>query len=210
MAFTCDELALISERAPFELKLSATEKLKTLMERVRNAYLAEVEPQRTLCPEQTDFSRGQIAKGENYEGYPYVMLDFPKFYGKGEIFTYRTMFWYGHYFIFSLILAGEHLATYRERLQRHFARFAEERFLVAKNELWDWRRDAFLPLDAARASDTLATLADLPFLKLVKLLEPAALADEPALLEEAKRFYRTTSLLTAKEPETHNAKPDAK
>ncbi|PIO48275.1 MAG: hypothetical protein CMR00_05835 [[Chlorobium] sp. 445] len=206
MAFTPEELALIAERAPFELKLSATEKLKTLMERIRKTYLLQIEPHNTLCPEQTDFLRGQIAKGENYEGYPYVMLDFPKFYGKGEIFTYRTMFWYGHYFIFSLILAGTHLDTYRERLRTNMARFAEKGFLVAKSELWDWRQEAFLPLDAARTAETLAMLNNLPFLKLVKLLEPTALADEERLLEEAKNFYCTTALLTTKEVETKSGK----
>jgi hypothetical protein len=76
MAFTPEELALICDPTPFELKHAATQKLKALMERIRETYLRYVQPQHTLCPEQTDFSRGQIAKGENYEGYPYVMLDF--------------------------------------------------------------------------------------------------------------------------------------
>jgi hypothetical protein len=197
MAFTPEELALICDPTPFELKHAATQKLKALMERIRETYLRYVQPQHTLCPEQTDFSRGQIAKGENYEGYPYVMLDFPKFYGQGEIFTYRTMFWYGHYFIFSLILAGTHLQTYQRRLQTHLIRFAEEDFLVAKAELWDWRRTAFLSLRKASASELLPIM-QLPFLKLAKVLEPSVLAHEEKILEEAQKFYCTTALLTAK------------
>jgi hypothetical protein len=197
MAFTPEELALICDPTPFELKHAATEKLKALMERIRETYLQCVQPQHTLCPEQTDFLRGQIAKGENYEGYPYVMLDFPKFYGQGEIFTYRTMFWYGHYFIFSLILAGTHLQTYRQRLHTYLARFAEEDFLVARAELWDWRRTAFLPLREVSASELLPIM-ELPFLKLVKVLDPTVLAHEEKILEEAQTFYGTTMLLTAK------------
>jgi hypothetical protein len=133
MAFTPEELALICDPTPFELKHAATEKLKALMERIRETYLQCVQPQHTLCPEQTDFLRGQIAKGENYEGYPYVMLDFPKFYGQGEIFTYRTMFWYGHYFIFSLILAGTHLQTYQSAVANAPDSLCRRRFSCGKS-----------------------------------------------------------------------------
>jgi hypothetical protein len=187
MAFTPEELALICDPTPFELKHAATEKLKALMERIRETYLQCVQPQHTLCPEQTDFLRGQIAKGENYEGYPYVMLDFPKFYGQGEIFTYRTMFWYGHYFIFSLILAGTHLQTYQRRLQTHLIRFAEEDFLVARAELWDWRRTAFLPLREVSASELLPIM-ELPFLKLVKVLDPQCWLMKRRYLKKHRHF----------------------
>lgn len=195
---TPEELALVSSRTPFELKHQATEKLKDLMQRVRHALLAELEPEHILCPEQTDFVRGQIAKGENYEGYPYVMLDFPKHFGKTDIFTYRTMFWYGHYFIFSLLLAGTHLSTYLERLDKHFDTFSTAGFFAAKADLWDWRPDAFERLDSARKSEILMQLRTLPFLKLAKLLAPSILSDESAVLSGARSFYRLTTLLTAK------------
>lgn len=198
MALTPDELALISSRTPFELKLQATEKLKALMAAVRETLLAELHPAHLLCPEQTDFERGQIAKGENYEGYPYVMLDFPKCFRQGEIFTYRTMFWYGHYFIFSLLLAGRHLPIYFERLDQHFETLATAGLLIAKADLWDWRPDAFEPLDSAYKHETLAQATALPFLKLVKLLSPSILSDEHAVLSGARAFYRLTLLLTAK------------
>jgi hypothetical protein len=39
---------------------------------------------------------------------------------------------------------------------------------------------------------------ELPFLKLVKVLDPTVLAHEEKILEEAQTFYGTTMLLTAK------------
>ena len=35
----------------------------------------------------------KIAKGENYLGLPYVILDYPRIFGKEDVFAFRTMFW---------------------------------------------------------------------------------------------------------------------
>ena len=48
----------------------------------------------------------KIAKGENYKGLPYVMLDYPSLFDKEKIFAVRTMFWWGNYFSVTLHLAG--------------------------------------------------------------------------------------------------------
>jgi hypothetical protein len=116
--FQDDELALLANPRFFEQKLQATEKLKRLMDEIRTAFLEEIHPHELLAPIRTDFLKGQIAKGENYEGYPYVMLDFPKHFGKESIFTFRTLFWFGHALIFSVILAGTHLEDYRKKICR--------------------------------------------------------------------------------------------
>ncbi|RYG35601.1 MAG: hypothetical protein EOO01_31385, partial [Chitinophagaceae bacterium] len=43
------------------------------------------------------FNSPKIARGENYEGLPYVMLDYPRLFGKENIFAFRTMFWWGNF-----------------------------------------------------------------------------------------------------------------
>jgi len=54
----------------------------------------------------------RISKGEQYKGLPWVMLDYPRVFGKEDIFAIRTMFWWGHYFSMTLHLKGEYLRTY--------------------------------------------------------------------------------------------------
>jgi hypothetical protein len=57
----------------------------------------------------------KIAKGENYEGLPYVMLDFPRCFGRDDTFAIRTFFWWGHFFSITLQLKG----TYLQRFQKN-------------------------------------------------------------------------------------------
>src|SRR5271169_1886033 len=55
----------------------------------------------------TEVSRGgmagswgdpKISRGEQYKGMPWVMLDYPRVFGKEDVCAIRTMFWWGHYF----------------------------------------------------------------------------------------------------------------
>lgn len=61
----------------------------------------------------------KISKGENYKGLPYVMLDYPRVFGKEDVFAIRTMFWWGHAFSVTLHLKGKYkdlfLPVIRER-----------------------------------------------------------------------------------------------
>jgi hypothetical protein len=50
----------------------------------------------------------KISKGENYQGLPYVMLDYPSVFDKENIFALRTMFWWGNYFSITLQLSGHY------------------------------------------------------------------------------------------------------
>ncbi|MEO8764299.1 MAG: hypothetical protein ABI416_08430 [Ginsengibacter sp.] len=50
---------------------------------------------------------GKISKGENYEGLPYVMLDYPAMFSRENIFAIRTMFWWGNFFSITLHLSGD-------------------------------------------------------------------------------------------------------
>lgn len=59
----------------------------------------------------------KIAKGENYEGLPYVMLDYPRCFGREDTLAIRTFFWWGHFFSVTLQLKG----SYLERFQKNIA-----------------------------------------------------------------------------------------
>jgi len=48
----------------------------------------------------------KISRGEQYGGLPYVMLDYPRYFTKEDIFAIRTMFWWGNHFSIALHLKG--------------------------------------------------------------------------------------------------------
>ena len=54
----------------------------------------------------------KISKGEKYKGLPWVMLDYPRIFGKEDIMAIGTRFWWGHYFSVTLHLKGGYLRTY--------------------------------------------------------------------------------------------------
>ena len=62
------------------------------------------------CPPESDIVKGQIVRGENHKGFPFISLDMPQMFSKSQMFTYRTLFWWGHDLIFSLILKQENQA----------------------------------------------------------------------------------------------------
>ena len=65
---------------------------------------AEPESFNYLFPEKNKNQNGKISKGENYRHLPYVILDYPAFFDKENIFTVRTIFWWGNFFSVTLHL----------------------------------------------------------------------------------------------------------
>jgi hypothetical protein len=54
----------------------------------------------------------KISKGENYKGLPWVMLDYPRVFGKEDVLAIRTMFWWGHAFSMTLHLKGKYMRLF--------------------------------------------------------------------------------------------------
>lgn len=48
----------------------------------------------------------KISKGENYLGLPYLILDYPRYNNRENIFFIRSMFWWGNFFSSTLHLSG--------------------------------------------------------------------------------------------------------
>ena len=58
----------------------------------------------------------KISKGENYNGFPYVMMDYPANFGKENIFALRTMFWWGSFISITLHLKGKYKEMYAAKI----------------------------------------------------------------------------------------------
>ena len=82
----------------------------------------------------------KISKGENYQGLPYVMLDYPRLFGREDVLAVRTFFWWGHAFSVTLHLKGEYLRRYRPLLRRGWAVLAEAGFHVGVSDD-EWRHE---------------------------------------------------------------------
>lgn len=58
----------------------------------------------------------KISRGENYEGLPYVMLDYPRQFSKENTFAIRTFFWWGNFFSITLQVSGAHFQNMKPDL----------------------------------------------------------------------------------------------
>lgn len=61
----------------------------------------------------------KISKGEQYEGLPYLMLDYPRIFSQTDTFAIRSFFWWGKYFSISLLLTGKSQERWENYLLQH-------------------------------------------------------------------------------------------
>lgn len=76
----------------------------------------------------------KISRGEQYQGLPYVVLDYPRLFSKDNIFACRTFFWWGRFFSTTLHLAGESLEPYRAVLLKQQERLARDGWSVCMQD----------------------------------------------------------------------------
>ena len=107
----------------------------------------------------------KISKGENYQGLPYVMLDYPLLFGREDVLAIRTFFWWGHAFSVTLHLKGEHLQQYLPGLRRRWMQLAEAGFHVGVSDD-EWRHDPENYRPIVSADDIGVASGAAPFLKL--------------------------------------------
>lgn len=57
----------------------------------------------------------KIARGEQYQNLPWIMLDYPRIFTKTDTCAIRCFFWWGHYWTITLQLAGVYLDQYKQK-----------------------------------------------------------------------------------------------
>ena len=126
----------------------------------------------------------KISRGENYRGLPYVVLDNPRYYTHEVIFSYRILFWWGHFISFSLHMEGpeafqtlENLIENRDNYsgesiffcvgrtpwEYHFEEdnYVELKFLSDNEILSQWEKNGFLKISKKATLDEWPLLNDL-------------------------------------------------
>jgi|SRR5580658_2635596 hypothetical protein len=179
--FSTEEMRLVTDPAWILTKNSAMRKV------VENFGVLSGE-WRELLPWDCD---PRISKGEQYKGLPWVMLDYPRVFGKEDILAIRTMFWWGHYFNVTLHLKGGYLRTYLPVILARRAELEAAGFWPGTSED-EWEHD-HRPGEWGMG-DRLDRIADRPFLKVSARCE----LDQSARLTE--KFAVLARLLITTQP----------
>jgi hypothetical protein len=164
------ELRLINHVEVFQAKPAILKKVENRLIALQKSLEEEITL--TTLPQGVDLTRNQIARGENHNGFPYLSLDYPQNFSKTEMFTFRTLFWWGHYLGFSLILKGEHLENYIGRLlkNRNTESFKDIYVSLAPNP-WEWEiNDENFSLASQHNAENLQKIIlDLGYLKIIRV-----------------------------------------
>lgn len=164
------ELRLINHVEVFQAKPAILKKVENRLVALQKSLEKEIAP--ATLPQGVDLTRNQIARGENHNGFPYISLDYPQNFSKTEMFTFRTLFWWGHYLGFSLILKGEHLENYAGRLLENQSKepFKDIYFSLASNPFeWEINETNFSLTSQSSPNDLHKIILELDYLKIIRV-----------------------------------------
>jgi hypothetical protein len=134
------ELSLVRHVEVFQNKPAILKKVEKRLIGLQKALAKEIHLIADSLPDHLDLIKNQIVRGENHNGFPFISLDYPQNFSKTEMFTLRTLFWWGHYLGFSLILKGKRIESYLENLleNRHAESFKNIYVSLAPDP-WEWK-----------------------------------------------------------------------
>lgn len=108
------ELQLVTDANIILTKNNIIKKVVELFGQLITSY--QEEPLLIKLPAEVLMQPAKISKGENYMVLPYVMLDYPKCFGKEDVFAVRTFFWWGNFFSITLHLKGVYKEKYQQKI----------------------------------------------------------------------------------------------
>lgn len=133
------ELELVSNKEWLFTKQLIIDKVYHLFGELHQRYRLIVEEEKQFLPFEFQKPGGKISKGENYNGLPFLILDYPAMFSKENIFAVRTMFWWGNFFSIALHLSGK---NYRDgkNISQWLSFFQQKNYYISVNEN-EWEHD---------------------------------------------------------------------
>jgi len=161
-----EELALVQNGAILLTKNNIIQKVYTLFGSLSESLRARYEGTNINYPEILN-TYPKISKGENFQGLPYVMMDYPRLFGKEDILAIRNFFWWGHNFTVTLHMKG----FYKDQLSKSIVANAPAlenagfRICLSGDE-WEHDLDAANWMENAIETITEKIIQEAPFCKI--------------------------------------------
>ena len=171
--FTSTELKTLHNSTFFKVKAAATKKIDVLLAGVRDTLKAEIEKNNILFPKEVDVKMGKIFRGENYNGLPYLVLDYPKHFSKNSVFAFRTLFWWGNFFSCTIHLQGKALEENRDLLIKKIPSLKKKGiYLCVNDDPWQYhyQKDNYLLIDKLTDKNIRKIFLEKGFIKLSRKL----------------------------------------
>ena len=103
------ELKLLHDRDFLLTKIKIDTKVTNLLIAHQEAMKGFFSTYQKDLPNQLSYTVSKVNKGQNLKGLPYWVIDSPSAFIGENIFTYRTIIWWGNHISFHLIVKGDFL-----------------------------------------------------------------------------------------------------
>lgn len=165
-----EEEALVATADWILTKNNVLQKIKQLLLVLQSNQQNLLQPLNSL-PGEVLKSSPKISRGENYKGLPWLVLDYPRYFNKEEVFAIRTLFWWGNFFSITLHLSGSYKAKYQTKIIGSFETLQKEKFSVCINEdQWEhhFETNNYIPVHDLTGSQYNEIIVKRAFIKLAK------------------------------------------
>jgi hypothetical protein len=124
-----------------------------------------------ILPEVATMVPPKIAKGENYQQLPYVMLDYPRYFTQQNTIAIRTFFWWGNSISMQLLIKGQYQPIVAKSIIAQLQLLQQQQFYVCihQNE-WQhhFNEDNFVALQHLNEIELLQIFQSKSFIKIAK------------------------------------------
>jgi hypothetical protein len=162
------EMQLVSNTEWILTKRTIIDKANLLFGTLVMAMQDIIAAEQDYLPPVALASTAKIAKGENYLQLPYVLLDYPRWFDKENVFAIRTMFWWGNFFSCTLHLSGSYKTMFKQALLKNTTAMQQNNlYICVNNNEWEHHFEAsnYVAANTITVEEINAVLSQQHFIK---------------------------------------------
>ena len=188
LMLSAGEMQLVSNTDWILTKRKIIDKVNELLGNLSITFRQLVMEQQQYLPPAVIASTPKIAKGENYQQLPYVLLDYPRCFDKENVFAIRTMFWWGNFFSCTLHLSGEYKTMFEQAILNNLAmQHNTDLYICINEEEWEHHFEPgnYIAVDTLKPGEINAITGKQHFIKMAAKFSLHRWGEMDALLEKS-------------------------
>ena len=171
LQLSAKEAQLVANADWILTKNEILQKVQWLLASLQEKQQETIRSYSVLLPGEVTSIHAKISRGENYRGLPWLILDYPRFFGKEDQFAIRTMFWWGNFFSITLQVSGLYKKKFENKIQAGYIPLRDGSFYICVNDdQWQhhFEADNYSPLTEISEAEFANHLRKKDFIKLAK------------------------------------------
>ena len=184
---SADEQQLVNNTGWILTKRKITDKVNGLLGEISVRQQAIIEKEKDWLPAAVVQSTPKIAKGENYLGLPYMLLDYPRCFDAEDVLAVRTMFWWGNFFSITLHLSGDYKEMFQQKIIDNIPATKADVFICISENQWQhhFEADNYTAIKNTLKDTLQDMIMQKPFIKLAIKFPLQSWNDIPSLLDDS-------------------------